>query len=300
MELTALRDAMSTYEGKTPRPSDFQAFWAGRKESASETNVLFLEPTGIENPTVEYNVIQYDSGGRMLTSRCVRPRTDMAVPAVLLFSDFDSAVRGWFHMSRFAALGFAVLAPVREGLPPDATAGWRGAPEGLALADLYTDALGLSYAAGQMPGIDGGRLIPWGEGLGGTLAIVTAALRPEAVEKCAVLGPALADFPLLWQIGQDTGPLAGMRRHFRGEDPEHQEADAFFHAMGYVDCVNFASMVRCPFLMGTGLMDSLSPPLAQAAVFNSVPGKKRIVTYPKYIHERINEFENELLSFLHG
>lgn len=300
MGSTELRDAMSAYESETPCPSDFQAFWTGRKVLASETQVLFLESTGIKCPTVAYCVVRYNTGGRTLTAHCVLPRTDTAVPAVLLFSDFDSAVRGWFHMTRFAALGFAVLAPVWEGLPPDAAAGWRGAPDNLALAELYTDALGLSYAAGQLPGIDGGRLIPWGEGLGGALAIVTAALRPEAMEKCAALGPALADFPLLWQSGPDTGSLAGIRRHFRDEDPEHREAGAFFRAMGYVDCVNFAPMVRCPFLMGTGLMDSLSPPLAQAAVFNRVRGEKRLVTYPKYMHERINEFENELLRFLHN
>ena len=299
MESTALRDAMGTYESKTPCPSDFHAFWADRRQLAAGTRVLSRTPAEMDSPAAEYSLVRYGTGGRTLTARCVRPKTEEAVPAVLLFSDFDSAVRGWFHMSRFAPLDLAVLAPVREGLPPDVAAGWRGAPEGLALAELYTDALGLSYAAGQLPGIDGSRLIPWGEGLGGTLAVVTAAMRPEAVEKCAALGPGLADFPLLWQTGADTGPAAGIRRHFRDEDPEHREADAFFRALGYVDCVNFAPMVRCPFLMGTGLMDSLSPPLAQAALFNRVPGEKRIVTYPKYIHERVNEFENELLRFLH-
>lgn len=300
MELTALQKAMAAYESATPRPSDFDAFWTGRRELAAGTEVLSAEPAGIENPAASYSVVRYSAGGRTLTARCVRPRTDGAVPAVLLFSDFDRAVRGWFHMSRFAALGFAVLAPVREGVMPDAAAGWRDAPEGLALAELYTDALRLSCAAAQLPGIDGGRLIPWGEGLGGALAVVTAAMRPEAAEKCAALGPALADIPLLWQTGTGTGPLAGIQRHFRDEDPAHREAEAFFHAMGYVDCVNFAKLVRCPLLLGTGLMDSLSPPLAQAALFNRVPGEKQLVTYPKYAHERINEFENELLRFLRG
>lgn len=74
---------------------------------------------------------------------------------------------------------------------------------------------------------------------------------------------------------------------------------AFFEALGYLDCANFAPMVKCGFLMGIGLMDRFSPPLAQAAVYNRVPGRKRLPTYPKYGHEKINSFENELLKFLY-
>lgn len=298
MELTAPEEAMASYESETPRPADFEDLWASRRDTAAGTELLAVGPTDIQSPAASYSLVRYGAGDRPLTARLIRPNTDGPVPAVLLFSDFDSAVRGWFHMTRFIALGFAVLAPVRAGALPDVTAGWRQAPEGMALTELYTDALRLSFAAGRIPGIDGSRLILWGEGLGGTLAVVTAALRPEAAEKCAALGPALADFPLLYRIGTDAGPLAGLRQHFRNEDPGHREADTFFRAMGYVDCVNFAPLVRCPFLMGTGLMDSLSPPLAQAAVFNRVAGEKKLVTYPKYMHERINEFENELLRFL--
>ena len=55
--------------------------------------------------------------------------------------------------------------------------------------------------------------------------------------------------------------------------------------------------VTCPTLFGTSLMDTVADPAAQMALvpqFTDLVHKR----YPKYIHERINAFENEFLSFL--
>ena len=55
--------------------------------------------------------------------------------------------------------------------------------------------------------------------------------------------------------------------------------------------------VTCPTLLGTSLMDTVADPAAQMALvpqFTDLVHKR----YPKYIHERINAFENEFLSFL--
>ena len=79
-------------------------------------------------------------------------------------------------MTRFIALGYAVLAlENREGCY-SLTKGWEDGPAGLSLTQLYTDALTAAHLAGTLPGIDSTRMLAWGEGLGGGLAIVTSAM----------------------------------------------------------------------------------------------------------------------------
>ncbi|MFR4560851.1 MAG: acetylxylan esterase [Flavonifractor plautii] len=58
-------------------------------------------------------------------------------------------------------------------------------------------------------------------------------------------------------------------------------------------------LLTCPLLLGTGLLDQTASPKCQYAIFNRARGPKTHLVYPKYGHERINFFENELLKFFH-
>ena len=58
-----------------------------------------------------------------------------------------------------------------------------------------------------------------------------------------------------------------------------------------------SSRVRGSVLMGTSLMDTVSDPKDQFAVFNGLECDRRHIIYAKYAHERINAFENEVVDF---
>ena len=58
-----------------------------------------------------------------------------------------------------------------------------------------------------------------------------------------------------------------------------------------------SSRVRGLVLMGTSLMDTVSDPKGQFAVFNGLECGRRHIIYAKYAHERINAFENEVVDF---
>ena len=58
-----------------------------------------------------------------------------------------------------------------------------------------------------------------------------------------------------------------------------------------------SSRVRGSVLMGTSLMDTVSDPKGQFAVFNGLECDRRHIIYAKYAHERINAFENEVVDF---
>ena len=51
-------------------------------------------------------------------------------------------------------------------------------------------------------------------------------------------------------------------------------------AAGYFDVVNFASRVKCPVLIGAGLIDTVCPPPGVFAAYNQIQGPKEIVMLP--------------------
>ena len=65
----------------------------------------------------------------------------------------------------------------------------------------------------------------------------------------------------------------------------------------YIDSKNFAPMVRCPVLFGTGLDDVICPPQTQCAVYNNLHCAKKRYFFPGYGHEEIPEFDDMLLDF---
>ena len=104
-------------------------------------------------------------------------------------------------------------------------------------------------------------------GFGGGLALLAASLCP-AVSRCAALNPLPGDFAGLGLPGYDE-----------------------------LDAANFAPLCRAEVLLGTCLMDEYAPPKGQAAIYNRLTCPKQWKLYPKYVHERVNFFENQMLCF---
>lgn len=277
----------------------FQDFWAGQRELAGRPRAVETRQIPFPGAPATYYELSFPgTDGAPLRARYIQTPAKSPAPAVLIYHDDGRAVRGWHHMTRFSALGYSVIALENRRPFWDISAGWENAPGGLAAAQLYTDAMTAAYVARALPEIDPERLVTWGEGLGGGLAIAVAALVPGVV-RCAALNPLPAGPELAWEQGYSQGLLGGILAHFRGHDPEHAQAEAFFQAMGYLDCAGFAPALRCPLLLGTGLMDKAAPPACQQLVADRAAGPVTHLKYPKYEHERINFFENELLKFLH-
>ena len=137
---------------------------------------------------------------------------------------------------------------------------WLAAPAQAEFRTRYKDAL-------ELPWVDAERVYAFGEGFGGGLALLTACLLPE-VRRCAVLNPLPGDFAGAGVAGQDD-----------------------------LDLANFAPLCRAEVLLGSCLMDTYAPPQGQAAIYNRLGGPKQWKMYPKYVHERVNFFENQMLFF---
>ena len=311
-----LEDARS-YRGAWLRPSNFESFW--------ETSVAFAQNAQVESvvelpsatQTATFKRLTFTSTDQtQLSARVVLPAGASAaelttavealpaaepsatteLPAVVLFSDLGRGVRSWLHLLRFSALGMPVVA--LEARPCEASLkdAWRGAltaeelaralinPDDAAsstLKQLIDDALVAASVASRFLGRT---TVTWGEGLGGSQALFAAALLPKEVSATMALNPLFAD------------NATTLRAHVGcGDTPQ---SDAAIDAVGLLDSACAAELVRVPVLIGTALLDQSAPTEGTFALYNRLKVQKEMRVYPKFGHERINQFENEQINYL--
>ncbi|MBF0954178.1 MAG: acetylxylan esterase [Atopobium sp.] len=298
-----LEDARS-YRGAWLRPSNFESFW--------ETSVAFAQNAQVESvvelpsatQAATFKRITFTSTDQtQLSARVILPATASAaelttaeLPAVVLFSDLGRGVRSWLHLLRFSALGMPVVA--LEARPCEASLkdAWRGVltaeelahalinPDDAAsstLKQLIDDALVTTAVASRF--LERTTVI-WGEGLGGSQALFAAALLPKEVSATMALNPLFAD------NATTLRSVVGC-----GDTPQ---SDAAIDAVGLLDSACAAELVCVPALIGTALLDQSAPTEGTFALYNRLTGQKEMRVYPKFGHERINQFENEQINYL--
>ena len=298
-----LEDARS-YRGAWLRPSNFESFW--------EPSVAFAQNVQVESEVELPSATQIATFKRItfastdqtqLSARVILPAaasaaelTTEVLPAVVLFSDLGRGVRSWLHLLRFSALGLPVVALEARPCEVQLKDAWRGTFTAVELAralinpddaassslkQLIDDALVATSVASRFLGRTA---VTWGEGLGGSQALFAAALLPKAVSATMALNPLFAD------------NATTLRTHVGcGDTPQ---SDAAIDAVGLLDSACAAELVRVPALIGTALLDQTAPTEGTFALYNRLKGQKEMRVYPKFGHERINQFENEQINYL--
>ena len=311
-----LEDARS-YRGAWLRPSNFESFW--------ETSVAFAQNVQVESvvelpsatQTATFKRITFTSTDQtQLSARVIFPAgvsvaeplaaaelsasaelpASAKLPAVVLFSDLGRGARSWLHLLRFSALGLPIVALEARPCAPQLKDAWRGAftAEELAhalinsddaasstLKQLIDDALVTTAVASRFLGHT---TVTWGEGLGGSQALFVAALLPREVSATMALNPLFAD------NATTLRSVVGC-----GDTPQ---SDAAIDAVGLLDSACAAELVHVPALIGTALLDQSAPTEGTFALYNRLKGQKEMRVYPKFGHERINQFENEQINYL--
>ena len=298
-----LEDARS-YRGAWLRPSNFESFWEPSVAFAQNAQVESVIELPSATQTATFKRITFTSTDQtQLSARVILPAGALApeltiaeLPAVVLFSDLGRGVRSWLHLLRFSALGLPVVALEARSCEPQLKDAWRGTftaeelahalinPDDAAsstLKQLIDDALVTTAVASRFLGRT---TVTWGEGLGGSQALFAAALLPKEVSATMALNPLFAD------------NATTLRAHVGcGDTPQ---SDAAIDAVGLLDSACAAELVRVPALIGTALLDQSAPTEGTFALYNRLTGQKEMRVYPKYGHERINQFENEQINYL--
>ncbi len=261
MTITERINTMEAYQGNTVCPADFAAHWQEKLNKVSNLNVQH-EEVPFCNKAAVYELLHITMpDGSVVDARYIRPAGGGKFPTALMFHDLGRSCRGWHHMTRFVGLGYAVIA-LENRIDKSKILADLTAEE---LERAYLDALAVGNAARSLPNTDTEHMAAWGEGFGGGLGLMVSALLPVDI-RCGCLHPMPADLP---------------------------------ENLAEYDLVNFAQRLHAPLLMGTALMDEVASPESQYAVYNHAECEKHHFIYPKYIHERINAFENEYVKFLH-
>jgi cephalosporin-C deacetylase-like acetyl esterase len=120
-------------------------------------------------------------------------------------------------------------------------------------------------------------LVVHGGSQGGYQAIVTAGLAP-AVTALAANVPAGCD-----HTGKAAGRAPGWP-NWAGRTWQGKDEQKMLAAGRYFDALNFAPRVKCPALVGVGLVDTVCPVEGVLATCNQLAGTKQIVLMPLADH----------------
>ena len=268
-----------------------KTYWQERDQRcAAQAQACVLRETPVElgNPCARYDELTLSGlDGAPIAARLIRPADVERAPVVLMYHDATRDLRGWHHMTRFVALGCAVVAlqnrpGVREvlveeplavgdglgvtmrvmGEEPPRTGRVLSSAAAAAWEATLSDALVLAHVLPRLEGLDATRVFTWGEGLGAGLALAVAAL--------AGASAAVALNPLPCALDASCATL---------------------------DVACLAEGLACPVLLGTCEMDLQATPQAQDLLVAGLD-QVRQIRYPRYGHERVNAFEDEMFSFL--
>ena len=292
-------EALGGYYGATPKPADFEAFWQARMAEADAVPLDYTVTQAKEVPSWDgcdfLDLWFTGMAGARIYAKYLRPHSDKPVPLVLQFHGYPGASRSFAEQASFAGMGMALIAmdcPGQAGYSVDAggflgttvsghiVAGLDGPAEGMYYVRLHQNIRILCRIVRQLQEIDLRRVFVNGGSQGGGLGLACCALNPGLINRAAILYPFLSNFKLVWDLGADEIAYEGIRYYARWFDADEHQQDRWFRQLGYIDSKNFATLVQCPVLFGTGLQDVICPPQTQCAVYNNLHCKKSGIFSP--------------------
>lgn len=305
-----------SYHGTDACPEDFDSFWSARMHEADAVPLTYrIERSSVPSGSACDLFDLWFTGmkGAQIHAKYLRPHTDEPVPLVLQFHGYPGASRSWFEQCSFVGMGMALIAldcPGQGGPSQDTggfvgttvaghiVAGLDGPVEDLYYVRLHQDIRILCNIVSELSGIDRERVYVNGASQGGGLGLATCALNPELIACAAILYPFLSDFHMVWDLGLDVVAYEGIGYYSRWFSAAGEHLDDAFAKLAYFDSKNFAHLVRCPVLFGTGLEDTVVPVPTQFAVYNNLTCEKEHHLYPGFGHEEIQEFDDRIIPFL--
>jgi cephalosporin-C deacetylase len=306
-------DELLTYQGSTPRPADFDEYWArALADLADQPADVEIIPAEFQTPYARCSHLWFTgTGGARVHAKLLRPVTP-AGPAVLEFHGYSGDSGDWVTKLPYVALGYTVAAldmRGQAGLSVDEipVAGWSMAsyllrgiddnPDNLLYRHLYLDTARLAQIVMALDGVDQNRVGATGFSQGGGLTLACAALEPR-VKLAAPVYPFLSDYRRAWELDLETRPYDEITEYFRKRDPMHQREDEIFTRLGYVDVQHLAPRVLARTELTVSLNDYVCPPSTQFAAYNKLTCEKSYRLYPDFAHENLPGTNDAIYSLL--
>lgn len=280
-------------------PGDFYLFWESKlKELAGipANPVLNQEESGIDE--VAYWKISMDNiHGSHIQGQLARPEKADKLPALLIvqWAGIYPLQKSW--ATERAAHGWLVLNINPHDLPIDRRPDFyqekgRGdlkdywaigndSREESYFLRMYLSCYRAAEYLTQRPDWDGKTLVVMGDSQGGQQALMTAGLHP-GITACLALVPAGFDM-----LGPESGRKGGWPQWY--DKAEGKNPSKVHEASRYFDVANFIPRIKCPVLVGVGLLDETCPPGGILAGLNQLNGPKEIILMPLSGHQDRND-----------
>ena len=279
-----------------PVPSDFDSFWDGK---IAESDRLPLQPklepvTLAGEPAIDYSKVTLDNiNGSHVYGQLARPKNSGKFPAILLVQYAGVYPLKPENVTGLAGAGWLALNISAHDVPFDLPENEFEKLAATTLKDYTTIGqtnretsyflrmfLGCRRAAEYLTtraDWNGKILVVKGTSQGGLQSVVTAALCPR-VSAIMILEPAGCG-NTAQQIGRGWG-WPYWQAHATGPD-----ADRIMDTSRYFDAINFAHRVKCPALVGPGLMETTCPASNVFALCNRLAGPVEVVVLPEAGHQ---------------
>ena len=326
-------EELKTYNGRNPRPADFDAYWdralaemravdpqrragaarhrggRGCRRATLDAECFDLWFTGVRGARIHAQYLR-PKGGKGKHPQGVAQRH----PAVVEFHGYSGNAGEWTSKLRWTSLGFSVAAMDcrgQGGLSEDVGAvkgttlrghiirGLDDQPDNLLMRHIFLDTAQLAGIVMGMPEVDPARVGCTGGSQGGGLTLACAALEPR-IKRAFPIYPFLCDYQRVWELDLAKDAYEELRYYFRMFDPQHQRESEIFTRLGYIDNQHLAPRIRGEVRMVTGLMDTVCPPSTQFAAYNRMRCPKSQIIFPDYGHEGLPSIGDHAFAFLAG
>ncbi len=296
-------DELKVYQGRNPKPDDFDAYWERALAELDATPPeAELRPSAFSVPGADcFDLYFTGVGGARLYAKYVRPKdlSDGGHPAVLQFHGYSGSSGEWHDKLSFAAMGFCTAALDCRGQggrsqDPGGVSGTtlrghiiRGlddGPDKLMYRSLFLDTVQLARVVAELPEVDAGRMGAMGMSQGGGLTLACAALEAR-IKRAFPVCPFLCDYQRVWEMDLAVNAYEELKYYFRSFDPRHEREAEVFTRLGYIDCQHLAPRIQAEVIMPVGLMDDICPPSSQFAAYNKITAPKEMLLYPDFTHE---------------
>jgi cephalosporin-C deacetylase-like acetyl esterase len=269
----------------TPRPADFDAFWAHKLAEQAKVPINpVLTKVDTDVPGVELNMFELDALGSHAHGYVSKPAKEGKFPAVIQLQYAGIYALNARGAAQRAAEGWLMINVDSHDKLPSDPAG--NAPKGYQAVgnsdreksyflNMYLrDSRALDYLLTR-PDWDGKTIVLTGGSMGGQQSLMLAGLRPEKITSVLVCVPAGAD---------SNGDLHGRKAGYPNWDSSNPEV---MKTALYFDTVNFASHIQAPVMAGMGFIDTISPPAGVWTALNQIPAPKEPLPMIESEHDNL-------------
>jgi cephalosporin-C deacetylase-like acetyl esterase len=290
----------------TDKPADLENYWkrAKRELAAVDPQFKLLRIDSLCTPEKEWYVLEMRSLGNVLVRGYYgKPVKPGQYPAILHVQGYSSNqipqwgyqgndiislvlnIRGHGNSKDNINPGFSYPGYLQYQLADKEMYIYRGA---------YMDcrrALDFLFSREE---VDTTRIAVEGGSQGGALTFATAALNNDRIKVAVAAVPFLSDFPDYFRCANWPGG------EFNNYVKDHPEVGwkQVYETLSYIDIKNLAGWVKCPLLMGVGLVDITCPPHINFAAYNQLKSPKTYIVYPTSGHGLPGNFDKEKMSFI--